>query len=638
MELPTPPQTVESSLSSQPAKRRRIQDSSTEGSDVSIVSGSSARTYTAEQYRVGVPALQLLPLSATEMSQPAPALNKFYEFLPEIESILQKSEIEYDDELVELVYRHIPDEEKSEDDLTVLILALWKDDDDGQKWLLAAQEIKTLLLSSFLTRRIKVELLSWQLIDPRTILPLEPEHPLVGAWTRVNSRVHTILGETARLQEGWKTIDVLRLGYIRDDNQQTPVTISITVDWNLNRRDWALAERQIEQVLYEENLGDVRVEFERGDVCPTAFPVKKPTRSLPIDSFDIHKKDYPQRVPMGADFGPERDFSEGLKDAPFDGPTATIGGYLEILQPDRTYQKYALTNYHCVREALEGFTYTVGRDGSVVRAGIPVGSDLSKIDKTGCGPRFERRQKMTFESPSRRKHNFTLQFYDEMIEELRGQLKKNLDHQVIHEEIADFQRRAAQQTQFFDDERHKYGQLWMCSGLKQRTKSNSRLDIALIEVKADRLGDNTVPDVSAWVQDGAPKLACGKLLDGLASCKEGVNLGRVFKVGSATGNTSGKFSAIKSDIRMEWDKRLGVKEYSTEYCFIGYGKATAFSSHGDSGSFVLERGGRWVGVVFGGCPKSRVREELSYVTDAQDILDWINEKSQDGNAARLATS
>ena len=82
-------------------------------------------------------------------------------------------------------------------------------DADGQKWLLAAEDVHTVLLSSHLTRRIKVKLLSWQLTAPRTMLPLEPCHPLVEAWTRVNSRVHTVMEETARLQEAWKSIDVL---------------------------------------------------------------------------------------------------------------------------------------------------------------------------------------------------------------------------------------------------------------------------------------------------------------------------------------------------------------------------------------------------------------------------------------------
>ena len=80
------------------------------------------------------------------------------------------------------------------------------------------------------------------------------------------------------------------------------------------------------QVLHEEKLYDVKVVSERGDKYPMTFPVRTPTRSTPIDS-DIHVKDYPQRVPMGADFGPD-----STKNPHINGPTATIGGYLEILR------------------------------------------------------------------------------------------------------------------------------------------------------------------------------------------------------------------------------------------------------------------------------------------------------------------
>ena len=63
---------------------------------------------------------------------------------------------------------------------------------------------------------LQVELFRWQLTAPRTILPLESNHPLVvgilqtpinlrcvllvcGAWTRINPRIYTVMEETARL-------------------------------------------------------------------------------------------------------------------------------------------------------------------------------------------------------------------------------------------------------------------------------------------------------------------------------------------------------------------------------------------------------------------------------------------------------
>ena len=60
--------------------------------------------------------------------------------------------------------------------------------------------------------------------------------------------------------------------------------------------------------------------------------------------------------------------------------------FLEVLQPDQTYPKYAFTNYHCVGENLEGFAYTEGPKGSVLKAEVPIISQLDRIDNTGIGP------------------------------------------------------------------------------------------------------------------------------------------------------------------------------------------------------------------------------------------------------------
>ena len=97
--------------------------------------------YTSERLRAGIPALQLQPLSPT-----APALGKFPEFLPRIERILRDREVEYEEDEEGLVHGSIPNEDVSEDDLTVFIFARWRDEDDGQKWFLAAEDIRAVLL------------------------------------------------------------------------------------------------------------------------------------------------------------------------------------------------------------------------------------------------------------------------------------------------------------------------------------------------------------------------------------------------------------------------------------------------------------------------------------------------------------
>ena len=123
MESPTSPRTDASSLDeANSRKRRRVQDSSTAGPEPSIASSSSGGAYTAERYRVGTPALQLLPLLALP-SISLLASAKFAEFLPRIHVLLESRHIEFEGHDIDLCCRTIPGDTPSNDDLTLLVIA-----------------------------------------------------------------------------------------------------------------------------------------------------------------------------------------------------------------------------------------------------------------------------------------------------------------------------------------------------------------------------------------------------------------------------------------------------------------------------------------------------------------------------------
>ena len=114
------------------------------------------------------------------------------------------------------------------------------------------------------------------------------------------------------------------------------------------------------------------------------------------------------------------------------------------------------------------------------------------------------------------------------------------------------------------------------------------------------------------------------------------NLKRVYKVGSRTGATTGCFNNIKSDVKISWDKDLGLGE-STEYCFVSevHTEPRPFQDHGDSGAFVFAELGEWVGVTWGGSLKANAnRQTLSYVTDVVDAISWIESRG-DGETYRV---
>ena len=100
-------------------------------------------------------------------------MTKYQELEPKIHQILRDRGIEFDEDVADFAHRPIKNERETvdgpikvkatDDDLTVLIHASWKSDDDAQEWLLAAQDIRNVLVSSPVTKNVKVELISWQL-------------------------------------------------------------------------------------------------------------------------------------------------------------------------------------------------------------------------------------------------------------------------------------------------------------------------------------------------------------------------------------------------------------------------------------------------------------------------------------------
>ena len=263
MEMLTP----ESFARSQDAKRRRIQHSSTDHSDVSLISArsvaSSTASFTLERGRVAIPARKLLPLNSIDPPDKSPALIAFRQRVAQIHQCLVNRSVQFNERNTCLVYRVIPDEEPVVDDLTVLIIGNWSYDDLGDNWFLAANDIKELINLSSSLRSVSVEIVGWHLLAERIFRALERGHPVVAAWPRLRPKIHAIIDDSPVLNEGWLSIDVLRMEYVDYPNPK-PIVISITVDWHLDRKHWLVEERKIREELFAEKLADVQVEFKRG--------------------------------------------------------------------------------------------------------------------------------------------------------------------------------------------------------------------------------------------------------------------------------------------------------------------------------------------------------------------------------------
>ncbi|MCJ1474788.1 hypothetical protein MMC13_003448 [Lambiella insularis] len=631
---PSPPSTVGSGEATSSTNRRRRQNNANEELAATVSSNLSEQGFTSERFRVGAPPLQLLPLESYPIDSTAPQQKiGFDQMLPRIKQILASKNVDAPQDEIELYYRRILGE-PGLGDLTVLIEANWNDE-ACQSWLYAVEAIRSLLASNPLTKDIKVEISSWQAFTEKAIEVVEADHPLVGAWPDIKPYLHNILRSFPRLNNNWITIDVIRMDFVTAPLPY-PIVVSITVDWSLDPKDWLLAENQIQALLTSRGFPQVRPEFERGNF---QYAAGFPLQTLPDKHLwgDIIYADYEHRVTMGSDIGPAKYFRRHPSNLEMSGPSATLGGYVVARREGEEPIKLGVTNYHAIRETMDGFMY-IDSDRNDPRqppimAPIAPDSELGRIDRKGMGQNWSGRSKMTLECPSRRKHNITLQYHERHIQQMQARPQGQLTREAaseIQSRIDSVRKLYGRKRDFFDKEKNLMGYPWLCSGFRFRTEENGKLDVALIEVDPARVGDNRIPESSAWTETKDPNRrplpsACNEPLKGIASCKDGAKLGTVFKVGSRTGATSGELHSIRSDVHTDDDKASKMP-YSTEYCFVGTEEALTLS--GDSGSFLFTVDGKWLGLIWGGPKKQNVVNPLIYVTDAQALLDGLHEISQ----------
>ncbi|KAL8871280.1 MAG: hypothetical protein Q9174_002858, partial [Haloplaca sp. 1 TL-2023] len=465
-----------------PITRRRFQDDSV----FSPVTAKYGCTY--QDHRVGVPPLQLLPLSSISPDDSLPAVSAVRAVKSQIHHILRDHRVEFDEYDAELVHRVIPGDDVSPDTLTYLVIAQWFGEEDTRRWFLAAEEIKDLFRKEDDTAHVKVEISGWQLARAKTMSIVEHGHPFIAAWPRIRQGIQEIFKGYPKVEQGWNSIDVVRIGYLSENAEPMPVTISILVDWELDERDWRYCKMQIQFLLQENAIEDVEVSFERGDVEAGIFPLKEPTRAPTASDRIFGKYDY--KVPMGSDFGANKDSTYGTQNVRQNGPTGTIGGYIELRYADGEWKKYAVTNYHCVREAIEGFSYESGPDG---HPEVSAESFLAKVDAKGIGPRGPNGaliRNIAFESPSRRKHDSTIHYHRDMKARRKKVLERQPNHAGLLKAIDEHEADERDALQFFDTGMNNFGRLALSSGFKARTKENHRIDIALIEIDPARVGDN----------------------------------------------------------------------------------------------------------------------------------------------------
>ncbi|KAF4511709.1 hypothetical protein G6O67_003481 [Ophiocordyceps sinensis] len=541
-----------------------------------------------------------------------------------------------------LVMRSVPGEAWTGQP-TLYIVAPWTDD-SPQQWQKVVSTLKKYVdsLTNNPTWRhvdIAVEMVAAELVMPKYTAPVVGNQTLEEDWSAIGQMVLSTMESYTLTKSCTTSISLFHLGY-DEVAHLNPVTVYISVGHSCSEDVWPLVLDTIQERL-NKTPHNLTAYIEYNEFKDLAVQLLSPTHnevaSAP-DRLKQLKRPYDDVAHLGANIGSslhlQRD--DGKLCSPSYG---TLGCYVEILRDGNSaWEKFALTNYHVIRPAFQGFplkavpkeTQAAPQEQSTTAStqttlqSIPDApqpdSNLCKYDRKGFGPKTA---SPLMESPSRYRHNCA-------IEDARGliaiKVATILDQEILEQKLS-----------FFDRGRHNLGVGWAGSGLAAQTPDGPegvrRLDWALIDVVANRRGTNRLPAGEAWVSTGTPVELIPAHLGGMSlgqpstsTLHQLVSGKPVYKVGTASGATVGYSNRYKTVTFLNHDRHLPRKE-SNECLVMGRAGAT-FAIPGDSGSVVFTESGEAVGLVFArAINPQQTNDSHTLVTPLGDVFDHIRKLS-----------
>ncbi len=516
---------------------------------------------------------------------------------------------------------------------TILIVARWENGCSpvwervvGRvKQMADARRVKSAKLGNL---DIAVEMIAEELTLQKYVSPVPADILALGLeqdWPAIKHKAFQILESHPATRGHTTAISLFRLGFSPDDDDNRN-TVYISLDYESNEAGWPPVAAELQLWLGQYQYADLALHMEHNTVEPCPFilapgqadRVERATRNR---FFNMRPATpYKTAVDLGADIGASNYVT--AEDGQLVSPTiGTLGCWLEI-KSDKfpNWTKVALTNYHVIRAAYDGFTVG-GNVGQRVAKAPTAGSPLLKMDQRGVVPT---REAPRIEHPTRAKHTFGVEELRQlltMFPSSTGRVKQDeLDHML----------------DFFNKGKNEFGTIYGASGFGRRTANNGRLDWALVlPLDQGRVGTNKLPSLEDWYgkyssaealsQYPHPETFGAMLGQPPPSGLRGLDQQeRIYKVGASTRLTVGQFSKVASDVKLRDDQHVGGR-LSNEYVFVGTLVAengdARLADMGDSGSVVWDKEGRPVGLLFRGqSPQQTDKGVIAYVTPIEDVL------------------
>ena len=452
-------------------------------------------------------------------------------------------------------------------------------------------------------------------------------------WPGIKHKVFQILEGHPATRGHTTAISLFRLGFSACDSDNNN-TVYISLDYASSEAGWPPAANELQHWLGQYPYADLALHMEHNTVEPYPF-ILAPAQADRVDRAARKRVSnlrpetpYKTAVDLGADIGASKYVT--AEDGQLVSPThGTLGCWLEIKSDEfPNWTKVALTNYHVIRAAYDGFTVGVN-DGQRVAKAPTAGSPLLRIDQGGVVPTQEAPR---IEHPTRAKHHFRVEDLRQLLTLFPSSTGKAEQDELDH------------MLDFFDKGKNEFGTVYGASGFGRRTPNNGRLDWALIlPLDQGRVGMNKLPSLEDWhgkypgsyAISRYPRVETfGAMLgqpppSGLRGLGHEEN---IYKVGATTRLTVGQFSKTVSSLKLRDDEH-GGGGFSQEYAVVGALVANTsgdarVADMGDSGSVVWDKEGRPVDLLFRGQkPQQTDKGVVAYVTLIEDVLADIKDFS-----------
>ncbi|KAM7196568.1 hypothetical protein V8F33_006067 [Rhypophila sp. PSN 637] len=495
---------------------------------------------------------------------------------------------------------------------------------------------------------IAVEMVWQEVTAPKYCCPLDKDdeqYPQIEqAWPLIQGHVADIAEKYPEIGTYINTIALFKLGTNRWSRSNTK-TVYVSVSYKSPELNWPPAQKEIQGYLDEVGLG-LRLHLEHNEVN------HQPFGSCPVDELVPAEDDQ-----MRYEYNPNSNDSYSSHLSPGAGIEITV----EQTQTGiREAKVVGLTNYHIARPAIDGFAIQDQAkktfDNKAIVRSTPAtkplpDSELQRADEFG----FSHQSGKTYakmEHPPCAYHELNLSMLTDTL---------NLKDDRVPWHIKPMcQKMKTVSEEFVAGGKHILGELYLGSGFSSRTRTNGRLDFALVlpsnDAEMQRIGPNKLKSAGknrqSVVHDNLTfnvlfskyefHLQTWSAADGLplSDQPEGKSIHNMvagdplFKMGASSAETIGHLTGgIKSTIRIAEDAYLEGQRFSSEYTIIGlkqlprYHNIAPFGLNGYNGPVVWDRKGCLLGLLFASIRPQCTNDGLSFVTLIEDVFEEIKRVS-----------